>query len=251
MPDIYICDIVSNERLRETVYAITAECPGFAACAGQFVGVKCGEERLLRRPISICNADGGRFTLVFEALGDGTRWLSQRKTGQRLDILGPLGNGFHVPNGNIIVVGGGIGVPPLLFAARSAKGAVTAVLGFRDSSRIILKEEFESACKKVIIATDDGSSGFHGTVSPPLTELLESGAYDSVIACGPLVMLKAAAEISKQHGVQCMVSLEERMACGVGACMVCACAAEKDGERRMSRVCRDGPVFDAEEVMFI
>ena len=250
MPDVYTCDIVYSERLADSVFSITVSCPEIAgsARAGQFVSIRCGEERLLRRPISICRIDEDEIEFVFEVKGEGTRWLSGLGQGNSLNILGPLGNGYDIPDGKIIIVGGGIGAPPLLFAADCAKSAVTAVLGFRDSSRIILRNEFETICGRVIITTDDGSGGKRGTVLQPLSELLESGGYAAVLACGPRAMLSPVAEMCIQRGVSCQTSLEERMGCGVGACMVCACKTVHDGIEGMSRVCKDGPVFDAKEV---
>ena len=250
MPDIFDCSIVFKERLADSVYAITVSSPDItnAARAGQFVNIKCGEGSLLRRPLSICSIDDDELRFVFEVKGEGTRWLSGRVPGQSIDIFGPLGNGFNIPRGNIVVVGGGIGSPPMLFVAESSEGDVTAVLGFRDSRKIILKTEFESACNQVFFTTDDGSFGTQGTVAQPLQELLESGGFDAVLACGPRPMLSAVADICKQRGVPCQVSLEERMGCGVGACVVCACLTVIDGAEGVSRVCRDGPVFYAEDI---
>ena len=286
MPGVYTCGITDIAKLNESVFSISVSCPDIAdtARAGQFVNVKCGEGRLLRRPLSICQINGDRVKLVFDTKGEGTKWLSRRAPGQSLDILGPLGNGFPMPPnlprhqslsagaktlpsdppqhpplseidkafpvGKIIVAGGGIGSPPMLFAAESYAGTVTALLGFRDIRKIILKKEFESACDKVYIATDDGSYGIHGTVAAPLEELLENSTYDAVLACGPRAMLSAVAGICKQRETLCLVALEERMGCGIGACVVCACATIKDGVESMSRVCKDGPVFDAQEVVW-
>ena len=255
MPDIYTCGIVEKIRLTNEVFAIKVVCGKLAeeAGAGQFVHIECGRGNLLRRPVSICRVDGDKLEFVFEVKGEGTRWLSGQELGQTLSILGPLGNGFKFPEGGVITVGGGIGVPPMLFASESAKsggGRVTAILGFRDAGRIILKEEFESVCDEVFITTDDGSFGIHGPVTAPLADLLDGGGYGAVMACGPRAMLRAVAEVCKLRGVECQVSLEERMGCGVGACLVCACATVKDGREQMSRVCRDGPVFSAGEVVW-
>jgi len=245
MPDVFSCLVTSNERLAESIYALAISCPDIAgvARAGQFLNIRCGDESLLRRPISICSIDGDTLKVVFEKKGAGTGWLAERPAGSCLDVLGPLGNGFSIPDGDIIVVGGGIGVPPLLFAAESATGDVTAILGFRDSGNIILRNEFEAVCGKTYITTDDGSCGIHGTVALPLADLLERRKYETVLACGPRVMLSVVADICKQYGLDCQVSMEERMGCGVGACVVCACATVIDGVERMSRVCKDGPVF--------
>ena len=252
MPDVYSCDVVHNEKLTDRVYAVTISCPEIAGAArpGQFINIKCGADSLLRRPISICGVDEDEIRFVFEVKGAGTSWLSRRVPGRRLDVLGPLGNGYHIPDGDIIVVGGGVGTPPLLFAAASSTGAVSAVIGFSDSRAVILRNEFETVCDSVCVTTDDGSSGIRGTVSGPLTELLEKGGNKPVLACGPQLMLRAVADICDRFGAPCQVSMEERMACGVGACVVCACATQRDGAQGMSLVCKDGPVFDAREVVW-
>lgn len=251
MPDVFFCEIIENKLLTEDVYSITFACGELAAksVAGQFLHIKCGEARLLRRPISICCVHDDKVNFVFEVKGEGTRWLSERRPGDELDILGPLGNGFIIPEGKLIVVGGGVGTPPLLFAAETADSEVTAILGFRSADRVMLVNEFESVCSNVIITTDDGSMGVYGVVLKPLEELLMSGEYAAVMTCGQVVMQKAVAELCAQYGMPLQVSLEERMGCGVGACLVCACATKSpDGAEQMSRVCIDGPVFDANEV---
>jgi dihydroorotate dehydrogenase electron transfer subunit len=252
MPDVFSCEVVINEKLAEGVFGVTVLNRRLVdeARAGQFLHIKCGGERLLRRPISICGVRGDALEFVFEVKGEGTRWLSKRVPGDKLDVLGPLGRGFRMPEGRVLVVGGGIGAPPVLFAADSAKSGVTALLGFRDKGRMLLKGEFEKVCDEVYVTTDDGSFGMHGPVTAKLKELLECGVYDSVLACGPFAMLSAVNVLCMEYGAPCQVSLEERMGCGVGACLVCACATMKDGIERMSHVCIDGPVFDAAEVVW-
>lgn len=250
-PDVYLCEVTQSRELSGTVFSLTVMCPEIAgtARAGQFVMVKCGAERVLRRPLSICRVRGETFELVFERKGAGTRWLSECARGQTLDVMGPLGNGFELPAGRIIVVGGGIGSPPMLFAAETAGGGADCVLGFRGSENIILTEDFAKVCGKVILTTDDGSRGVHGTVAAPLEELLKEGGYAAVAACGPRPMLSAVAALSGRYDVKCFVSLEERMGCGTGACVVCVCETRSaGGETSMSRVCRDGPVFNARDV---
>lgn len=246
------CLTTVNEKVMLTnkVFSLKINAPEIAsaAAAGQFVHIKCGEDNLLRRPISISDASDGVLTLVFEVRGTGTGWLSERRPGDRLDFLGPLGRGFDLSYKKIIAVGGGIGVPPMLFVARSAPGRVSAVLGFRNKENIILEENFRSACHEVYMTTDDGSAFEHGTAVLPLKRLLEAGCYDTVLACGPRAMLKAVAALSKEFGVPCQVSLEERMGCGVGACLVCSCKTQENGREQMRRVCKDGPVFSSEEV---
>jgi len=252
MPDRFFCEVVDNERLGDNIFYVAVVAGRLAeeSRAGQFLHIKCGEGRVLRRPISISSVRGDSIEFVFEVKGEGTRWLAGREPGQNLDIIGPLGKGFAFPDGDIVVVGGGMGAPPMLFAAESAKGGVTAILGFRDSGRIIMVDEFEKVCDAVHVTTEDGSAGRHGLVTAPLEELLASGGYAAVMSCGQLVMQSAVAQVCSRHGVPCQVSLEERMGCGVGACLVCACATVSGGAERMSRVCTDGPVFDAGDVVW-
>lgn len=252
MADIFLCEITNLEKLNDTGYAITILSEELVSSArpGQFLHIKCRDGLLLRRPFGICSVSGNELVFVFEVKGKGTSWLSKRKPGDVLDILGPLGNGFSYPQGNIIVIGGGFGSPPMLYAAMSSKRGVTAVLGFRDKSRVILVDEFTNVCDAVYITTDDGSMGIHGQVTTPLEVLLKKGGYETVMSCGQHAMQRAVAKLCEQYGVSCQVSLEERMGCGVGACLVCACAIRKDGTEYMRRVCKDGPVFDAREVVW-
>ncbi|MCL2821281.1 MAG: dihydroorotate dehydrogenase electron transfer subunit [Oscillospiraceae bacterium] len=265
MSDVFFCEITENKVLTDAVYSMSITCSQIAAKAlpGQFLHIKCGHSRILRRPISICNVHNDIITFVFEVKGDGTKWLSQKKPGQSLDILGPLGNGFTIPGGKIIVVGGGVGTPPMLFTAAKATQKPAAVLGFRSADRVILTEEFKAICEKIYITTDDGSYGIHGAVTKPLEELLKTGGYKVVMSCGQLLMQKAVADICAKYNVPSQVSLEERMGCGVGACLVCACATKsnaiesdaldpnaEDNKITMSRVCADGPVFKSNEVVW-
>ena len=245
--------IIENRELARGVFSLSVSAGDIAAAAlpGQFVNVACGfPGALLRRPISVCDAADGSLCLVFEVRGKGTAWLSSLKAGDSVSLSGPLGNGFTLPQDcRVLLVGGGLGAAPLLFAARKLGGSCDAVLGFRGKDNIVLADEFSALCGGVILTTDDGSFGRHGTVAAPLEEALSRGGYAAVLACGPRPMLKAAAQICESAGVPCQVSLEERMACGMGACLVCACRTKaSDGSEAMSRVCRDGPVFDSREV---
>ena len=252
MPDVHICDIVESSPLTKHAHSITVSSAEIASQseAGQFLHVKCGDSHILRRPLGVCEASGEYVRFVFEVKGQGTLWLSKRIRGDKLDILGPLGAGFKMPQGKIVIVGGGLGVPPMLYAAKSAKYGAVAILGFREFGRVMLTDEFMAVCDKVIVTTDDGSHGERGTVAGPLGRLLAEGGHAGVLACGQLAMQRSVAEICREHGVPCQVSLEERMGCGVGACLVCACRTVKDGTEKMSMVCKDGPVFDAREVVW-
>ena len=167
-------------------------------------------------------------------------------------MIAPLGKGFSVkelPEGKrVIVVGGGIGVPPMLETAKAHKKAA-AVLGFRDYSRVILTEDFKKNGIDTIVCTDDGSVGNKGTIAEPLRAELAKGDVEAVFACGPKPMLAAVISAAKEYGVFCEVSLEERMGCGVGACVGCVARINRNGEEKLLRVCKDGPVFNAEEVI--
>jgi len=253
MADVFFCEIIENIELIGGVFSITVKSRAITdkAIAGQFLHIKCGHSRILRRPISICSIKDENVNFIFEVKGDGTKWLAKKKRGDKLDILGPLGNGIDMSahediDSKIIVVGGGVRTPPMLFAAQSAKQKVTAILGFRDKSRIILADEFKAVSESVYITTDDGSAGIHGAVTKPLEDLLKTGLYKTVISCGQFLMQKAVAQMCAEYNVLSLVSLEERMGCGIGACLVCAC----ETKTQMSRVCIDGPLFNANDIVW-
>ncbi|UOO36802.1 dihydroorotate dehydrogenase electron transfer subunit [Oscillospiraceae bacterium CM] len=247
MPENGTFAVLQNDRLTDTVFALRLDARDMRPKPGQFVHIRCGAELLLRRPISVCDWHDGVLTLVVDVRGSGTSWLSERRPGDCLDVLGPLGNGYSLNGKHLLLVGGGIGVPPMLYAACTMPGQHAALLGFRSKDQIILTNEIGKHCP-VSIATDDGSAGAHGPVTGLVKHYLETGAYDGVLACGPRPMLRAVAQLAEDFHVPCQVSLEERMGCGVGACLVCACKTQEDGTEHMRRVCKDGPVFNAGEV---
>lgn len=220
------------------------------AVPGQFVSLYCEEHsRLLPRPISICEIDKERsaIRLVYRLAGEGTREFSALQTDDEVKVLGPLGNGFPLEGEHPIVIGGGIGVPPMLELAKSLSAKSTIVLGYRDE-QLFLKEQFEDY-GQVEIATDNGSVGVHGTVVDVLEQKQITG--DVIYACGPKPMLAAVKRYAMEHEIKCYVSMEERMACGIGACLGCVCQTKEEDEHshvHNTRVCKDGPVFLAEEV---
>lgn len=253
----YYCDkyvVTDKTTLAKGIYSITvkAEQAAHDAHIGQFANISANGFTL-RRPISICEIDkqAGTLRFVFEVRGKGTEEIARVNVGETLDILGPLGNGFRIPEGKrVIAVGGGIGVPPLLGIARSIGELCTAILGFRSYDKIILADEFKAYGADTLICTDDGSVGFHGVVTQQLERELMKDDIGAVCACGPEPMIKAVAKLCMEKDIPCQVSLEQRMGCGVGACVVCSCLTVKNGEEWYSRVCKDGPVFDAKEVKF-
>ncbi len=248
------CKIISKETLGDAIFMVLEVGDmvrtSFRA-PGQFVHINCGHSRLLRRPISVCSCQEDQpedtLSIAFEVRGEGTAWLARRPVGHGVDVLGLLGNGFDIkPEGRYLLVGGGIGVPPMRGCAQYTGGRSTAILGFRSKEKAALLKLFEGDCAKTLAATDDGSLGHHGFVDELVRqELAQDRTYDGVLACGPKPMLRSVAKAAAGFGVPCQVSMEERMGCGVGACLVCACDMA-DGARK--HVCKDGPVFYAEEV---
>jgi len=251
--------VIEKTAISAGIYSYELLCPDVAEIAkpGQFVHIKI-DGFTLRRPISICEIDkrNGALRIVFEIRGQGTAKLSSLNVGDNIDIIAPLGNGFTLPekgsikpDRRVILVGGGIGVPPLLGIAKVLRESATAILGFRSYDKIILAGDFKRADAHVITCTDDGSVGIRGTVTPVLAEELAKRDVDKVYACGPEPMLKAVISECAKASVPSEVSLEQRMGCGVGACVVCACRVLRDNGERMLRVCKDGPVFDGAEVI--
>ena len=249
-------EVLSQKALCDGIFDLRLKAPQIAAAAvpGQFVNVYLNDAaRLLPRPISICGADAssGELRLVYRvtAKGAGTELLSAAKTGDALAVLGPLGNGFPLDLTDCCVIGGGIGVPPLLELLKRLPGKKTAVLGYRNDRSMFLKEEFDAAADRVITATEDGSFGTKGTVIDALTESGYTPA--AVLSCGPKPMLAALKRYAAERNIPLWVSMEERMACGIGACLACVCkTTETDGHSHVknARVCKDGPVFYAEDL---
>lgn len=247
--------VISQERLAEGVYSMWIHSPAIASQAvpGQFISLYCQDgSRLLPRPISLCEIDqeGGRLRIVYRIAGKGTEEFSAYASGSPVEILGPLGNGFPLEEAEgkrVFLIGGGIGIPPMLETAKALKGEKTMVLGYRDS-QMFLKEEFE-AVGQVFAATEDGSFGTKGNVLDAIREQGLEG--DVIFACGPTPMLRALKAWAEREKIECWLSLEERMACGIGACLACVCQSkdvDSHSHVHNKRICKEGPVFRAEEV---
>ena len=247
----------SMTALTETVWSMVVECPEVAekAVPGQFVHLLPEGEFTLRRPISICGIDRheGALRLVFEVRGKGTEALAKLKSGDRVNMLAPLGHGFTLlsKESRVILVGGGIGTPPMLPLASHYGTNAVMISGFRSAAQVILQADFAGTGAETILCTDDGSAGVQGLVTVPLQAEITTKKPDMICACGPMPMLRGVAELAKKHGIPCEVSLEERMGCGVGACLVCACqTVDQNGDTQFLHVCKNGPVFHAEEVVW-
>lgn len=266
MSDITKTGVVIVEKTSPAtgIISMVLKCPEVAENAkpGQFINIYCNESSmLLPRPISLCEIDAkeGTIRIVFRIVGKGTEFISHFNEGESLEIMGPLGNGFDLDTinktddqGNVtgkkrtLVIGGGIGIPPMLELFKRLDCEKCAVLGFRDE--IFLKEEFDKYGRCIISSED----GMHGTKGNVIDAIKAQGVEaDIIFACGPMPMLKGLSAYATEKGMEAYISLEERMACGIGACLACVCKSkEKDHHTNVNnkRICKDGPVFDHREV---
>ena len=241
--------VLENKEIAEEVYSLTFRTEEeIKVRAGQFcmLGVKGFP---LRRPIAVCKAKGDEVTVCYRLKGEGTHALSKWKAGETLPVLFPLGNGFYIEEGErkVALVGGGVGIFPLISVIGQYAGQkeIRAYMGFRNERAICMTDEI-AAGAALYVATDDGSAGFHGTAVAAFEKDFDFFKPDVVLACGPTPMLKALKAATEGKGVPVYVSLEERMGCGIGACLVCVCD-KTDGKK--ARVCKDGPVFEINEVV--
>lgn len=248
--------VIHQEPIGTGIYSMQLQADAIAASAvaGQFVNLYSRDgARLLPRPISLCEIDGkaGTIRLVYRTAGKGTEEFSKLHSGAEIEIMGPLGNGFQKKNGRAILMGGGIGIPPMLQLAKELsrmETQVQVILGYRDE--VFLDTDFEDYAE-VYYASEDGKHGVKGNVMDALSAYAIHG--ERIYACGPTPMLRAIQTYALEQGIEAQLSLEEKMACGVGACLACVCQSkEKDSHTNVNnkRICKDGPVFFAGEVEF-
>lgn len=257
--------IKEHRQVARDIFLMSLSAPEVAASAraGQFIHIRCtkGLDPLLRRPFSLSSIDrqAGTVSLIYEVRGRGTRILSDYLVGQQVDLLGPLGKGFAIEHltseHQAVLVGGGIGAPPMAALGQAlcdhGVKSVTTILGAASKDKLLPEEIFQVNGSTVLVATDDGSQGHQGLVTDLLPPLVGEGAETcEVFACGPKGMLKAVGDYCLQQGIPCQLSLEEVMACGVGACQGCACRIKLGAGFNYARVCTEGPVFRAEEVVW-
>ncbi len=252
MKKTYNCQLIRKTEIAGGIFDFVIECDEIAAQAqcGQFLHINCGENTFLRRPISICDAENGEVRFIFEVKGEGTEALARKKTGGIIDVMGPLGHGFEIGDSikSPVIIGGGIGVFPLYKLAKELKNA-KVFLGFRSKDRVVMEKEFEAASDMTIVGTDDGSYGYSGYIASAMERYLGFNECDMIYSCGPTPMLKAVKKIAEDRGIPCQLSLEQRMGCGIGACLVCACETNNSGADKYRKVCRNGPVLYSEEVV--
>ena len=256
--------ILQNKKIYGSYYKMLLDAPYIAknATPGQFVQIRCSEgtDPLLRRPFSVHRITGDKIEILYEKIGKGTEVLSQKKSGELFDILGPLGNGFTLPRTpndkrqTPILIAGGIGVAPLFFLAEELtrkKIKVSVLIGAQTKDLILCEKDFRKTGAEVHIATDDGSKGCRGFVSELFKEVLRTtclpaGKRTTIYACGPEPMLRNIAGICRKNEISCEISLEEKMACGIGACLGCAVKVKGGGYKL---ACKDGPVFNIDELI--
>lgn len=254
--------VISNKEVKPGYFLMYIKCPPVAKTArpGQFLTIRCGNETepLLRRPFGFHKIKNSSFEILYEVVGKGTGILSSTEPNERVDILGPLGNGFDVPKNkkDFIIVAGGIGVAPLVALAeklvRSPQSIVhrkpLILIGARTKNDILCEGEFRKLGCEVKVSTDDGSRGFKGPVTDLLRDLPSTMdcRLRTIYACGPEPMLKAVARVARRRGIEAYASLEEHIACGVGACLGCAIKTRSG----YKLVCKDGPVFNLKEMIW-
>ncbi len=264
MPPVQVTGEVLSLKRNGAYHAMTVAAPGIAEQVrpGHFVALAVGgaeTSMLLRRAFSVYGASdrgvyGGTVEFVFAVHGKGTEWLSHRRPGDQVDVVGPLGRPFKLPKEPVTatLVGGGYGTAPLFSLAEALRGKgcrVDFVVGAATTERLFGALEAKRISSSVTFTTDDGSTGERGRVSDVLPEVLDRTRSDLVYACGPMAMLKAVAEIAAAHGIPSQVAVEESMACGIGVCMTCVLPVRgEDGVTRMVRSCVEGPVFMGESL---
>ncbi len=238
--------VIDNEQIAADIFVLDVTWNKTKVKAGQFFMIKCWDTELtLMRPISVFSADDSRLSFMYRVVGKGTKKLSEVKSGEKIRLLGPCGNGYPCESlsGKVAVVGGGVGIPPLYQTTKTLiykSVDVDAYLGFRDE--LFAVEDFSTCCENLFVSSENGPEGYRGYI----TDLLKPGQYDAVLTCGPEVMMRKVAAMCAETGTTCYCSLEHRMACGIGACLGCSIRTKQG----MKRVCKDGPVFQSTDLLW-
>jgi len=247
MKKIFETEIMSNFEVAEKIYRLEIYSPELAAVAkaGQFIEVQLANDFTLRRPFGVASTKNDTVKIFYRVVGRGTKFLSRRNFGELLNVLGSLGNGFDAEvEGKVLLVGGGMGLAPLLLAAEKIKSADVLIGGKTADEVTFWLDEFAEDVENIFVTTDDGSFGEKGFVTNFLPSILAAENYSAVYTCGPEIMMRGVALEVAAYEIPCQVSFERRMACGLGACLSCSI----DTANGRKKVCKDGPVFDAREV---
>lgn len=249
---VVVGKILANEAINANVKRMVIEAPQIAEAAqpGQFVHVKKPDSvNFLRRPFSIADADreNGTITLIYRIVGKGTAEYAAMKVGEAFSILGPIGNGFALKDGRPLLIGGGVGIAPLIYLSRQLKDQKPILLiGGKNKDEVFWEKYLQEFADKIYITTDDGSVGFKGFTVQLLPQILAENNIEHIYTCGPNIMMEGVAKLAHEHDIDCQVSLEKRMACGIGVCLGCTFEDKLTGKRR--KVCTEGPVFASKEV---
>ena len=249
---VVVGKILANEAINANVKRMVIEAPQIAEAAqpGQFVHVKKPDSvNFLRRPFSIADADreNGTITLIYRIVGKGTAEYAAMKVGEAFSILGPIGNGFALKDGRPLLIGGGVGIAPLIYLSRQLKDQKPILLiGGKNKDEVFWEKYLQEFADKIYITTDDGSVGFKGFTVQLLPQILAENNIEHIYTCGPNIMMESVAKLAHKHDIDCQVSLEKRMACGIGVCLGCTFEGKLTGKRR--KVCTEGPVFASKEV---
>ena len=242
----YISSIITQKKIATDIYHVIVAKNDEIVAPGQFYMLKAWDNSLpLMRPISVYNVENEQLHFLYKVMGKGTEWLSKLKKGDTIELLGPLGNGFpcNEVSGKVALVGGGIGIPPLFETAKylAEKGCqVDAFLGYKDE--LFAFEPFENFCENIFIASENGNEGYKGFI----TDIFHAQHYNAVYTCGPEIMMRKVKECCDAQQVPVWLSMENRMACGIGACLVCTCKTTEG----MKRCCKDGTVFAGNTLSF-
>lgn len=244
--------VIENTQIADNYYLMRVEGNKFSEYSkpGQFFMLQCKDNsKVLRRPISLHNVDGNILEFYYEALGKGTKEFTKLSIGETINIQGPLGNGYdtEVSGKNILVIGGGMGMAPIKYLIKDLRvnNDITFIGGGRNAGAVKIIEEFKFEDIQLEIATDDGSIGIKGNTVDILKDILKTKTIDIIYTCGPYPMMEAVAKVAQENNIRCQISLEERMACGIKACVGCSILT-KEG---MKKVCYDGPVFESKNIV--
>lgn len=261
MPKQIFAKLIKKEEVIKDIYKFSVKAPEIVEVSkpGNFIEIRVTEgiDPFLRRPISIYNLDkeNGILEFIFQVKGKGTEILAKKEEGNDIDIIGPLGHGTfkYEKYKNIAIIGGGIGIFPLYELSKEAKlnnVKVSCYLGFRNKELVMLEDDFKKVVDSLVITTDDGTYKNKGFAIDYLKQDMEKSKYDCIYACGPLPMLKAIQKYANENNIDCQISLEEKMACGLGVCLGCAVKTAKSPKEAPEywHVCKGGPVFNSKDV---